>query len=280
LPICIGYPSDTERQDTDGRGESDARSNRTQAAEPVGPAGGPPSGDDEMSRLSVPLALEDFVPVLLSAVGFAFIVRLILRHDKASGRWAALGVVLIVAGGLSRAAWKLLFASGGPDLAPLHAGLYPLLAIGFPLLALSIWTARRTDDADPRHLRIWAPVAVLGTVLVAVTFFAGAGAGRLVPLVWLAAATVGSASVSLLLFRWARAAGLPRIGWLFVANLAITIALNGLARPADQTEALQWVQQGLNTVNQALFLIAARSLSRRSRELEPSVDVTVASQPA
>jgi hypothetical protein len=226
-----------------------------------------------VNRLSVPLALEDFVPVLLSAIGFAYVVRLVWRLDATSGRWAAAGAVLIVAGGLSRASWKLIHALGGPDLEVLHGALYVLLALGFPFLALGIRSARRHATGHPERLQPWIPVSALAAALVATTVLASPLGGRLVPLIWLGTATVASAAVSLLLFRWARASGLPGVGWLFIASLAFTIILNGLARPAEQTEALQWVQQGLNTLNQALFLFASRRLSQ-------GVDVRPVQQPA
>ena len=65
---------------------------------------------------SLALALEDFVPVVLTAIGLLLIVRMIDRVDRGAGAWAALGAILVVAGGLSRATWKLVMAAGGPDL--------------------------------------------------------------------------------------------------------------------------------------------------------------------
>jgi len=68
---------------------------------------------------SLALAIEDFVPVLLTAFGLLLIVRMIRRVDPGAGAWAALGAVVVVAGGLSRASWKLVMTAGGPDLVPL-----------------------------------------------------------------------------------------------------------------------------------------------------------------
>jgi hypothetical protein len=231
-----------------------------------------------VTRLSVPLAIEDFVPVAASAVGFVFVVRALRTVDPAAGRQGAVGAVLIVAGGLSRASWKLVYAMGGPDLEWLHAALYPLLAAGFPLLALAAWGARHAWAAGSaaggmagdgaRHAPSsapWWPVAALLGALVVVTVLIGPASGRLVPLLWLTAATIGTAAMAVLLGRWARALGRPRLGWTFVAYLVVTLALNGLARPAEQTESLQWVQQLLNTANGVLFAVAAQRLAAAAR---------------
>lgn len=43
---------------------------------------------------SVPLALEDFVPVVLTAIGLSFVVAMLRRVHPASGSWAALGAAL------------------------------------------------------------------------------------------------------------------------------------------------------------------------------------------
>jgi hypothetical protein len=245
-----------------------------------------------VTRLSVPLAVEDFVPVAVSAAGFAFVARALRTVDPAAGRQGAIGAALIVSGGLSRATWKLVYAMGGPDLGWLHAALYPLLAAGFALLALALWGARhawadgsaggavRKGATHPgRSSRSWWPVPALLAALVAVTVLLGPGSGRLVPLLWLATATIGTGAMALLLGRWARALGRPRLGWAFVGYLVITITLNGLARPAEQTEALQWAQQLVNTANSVLFAFAAHRLAaaaRRAAAMKPGADVSPA----
>ena len=68
-----------------------------------------------------------------------------------------------------------------------------------------------------------------------------------------------------LLARWARAIGRPGLGWLFVVSTVVTLLLNGLARAETQSEALQWAEQLLNTLNQAAFLLGAILLERATR---------------
>jgi hypothetical protein len=207
-----------------------------------------------MERLSVPLALQDFIPVLISAVGWYFVVRVTDGANAAAGRLATIGAVLVVLGGLSRAVWKLTVALDGPDLSLLHAGLYPLLTAGFLTLAGALWAA--SSARAPGRLA-WLGPLVLVAGLAAISWLLDPGNGRLVPVVWLGVATVGLIAVSGLLALRAWNLGRRGVAALFVIGIVATILLNGLARVAEQDEAVQWTEQGLNTVNQLLFAVAA-----------------------
>lgn len=207
------------------------------------------------------LALEDFVPSVLSLLAFTIVARVVRAIDAPSGRWALAGGLVVVAGGLSRATWKLVLATTGTDLAPVYLALFPALAFGFPTLATATW--RAASIARGGRPRIAAPVpgALALAALAPVTLALASSEGRLAPLLWLLAGTLGSVALSLILAGWARRAGRPRIAVLLVINLVITIVLNAVARSAQGSEAIQWVQQGINTANQLLFLFAVRALA-------------------
>lgn len=214
---------------------------------------------------TVALALEDFVPVILTAIGLAFVTRTISRTDRGAGRWAAMGTLLIVTGGLSRAGWKLTLAAGGPDLVPLFLALYLFLATGYLLLASALWHGWQATSGRRAGVPVWLPALLAVAILGPLTAALAPTGGRLLPLLWLLAATAGSIVASLVLARWARGIGRPGLGWLFIVSLLVTVALNGLARAENQSEALQWVEQLLNTVNQGVFLVGAVGLERATR---------------
>jgi hypothetical protein len=52
-----------------------------------------------MAEYTLSLALVDFLPVLFTAVGFAYVIRLVSSVLPAQGRIAFLGGLLVVAGG-------------------------------------------------------------------------------------------------------------------------------------------------------------------------------------
>lgn len=214
---------------------------------------------------SLALALEDFVPVLLTTIGLLFIVRMVRRVDRGAGAWAALGAALIVAGGLSRAGWKLVMAAGGPDLVPLFLALYVLLAAGYLLFVMALWHGWQAANGRRARIPTWAASAVALAVLLPLTAVLAPAGGRILPLLWLFTATSGSVVASLLLARWARGIGRPGLGWLFVVSIIVTLLLNGLARAETQSETLQWAEQLLNTLNQAAFLVSAFLLERATR---------------
>jgi hypothetical protein len=225
---------------------------------------------------SVALAVEDFVPVILTAIGLAFVTRMIRRVDRGAGTWAAAGTLLIVSGGLSRAGWKLTLAAGGPDLVPLFLALYVFLATGYLLFAMALWRGWQAMNGRRARVPVWLPALVAIALLGPLTAVLAPAGGRIVPLLWLFTATAGSIVVSLLLARWARGIGRPGLGWLFIVSLLVTVALNGLARAEDQSETLQWVEQLLNTVNQGAFLVGAVGLERAMRRRTADLHGTTA----
>jgi hypothetical protein len=214
-----------------------------------------------VSSYSAALALEDFVPSILALAAFLVVARMARALDEDAARWALAGGLLVVAGGLSRAAWKFVGATTGADIAPLYLALFPALAFGYPTIATAVLRAARVAAGRRPRVPAALPGALALLVLAPVTVAFATPEGRLVPLLWLVAGTLGSAALSLVLAGWARRAGRPRLALLFVVNLVVTIALNGVARSAQGSESIQWLQQGINTANQLLFLLAIRALA-------------------
>jgi len=216
--------------------------------------------------IPLPLALEDLVPTVLSALGLLAIARIVAASSAISGRIAYLGVVLVTTAGASRSAWKIALGAGGPDLQPVHAVLFPLLAPGFALLAISLlatWGPLREPVA--RHERLLSVLAlvccaVLGTLVVAAGI-----AARPAELMLIGIATAANTIVGVLLIRAAVRARLRWAAWCFAANLATVFLLAGMARLSDQLGALQAVEQAVNTASQAAFLAAAMGLERAGR---------------
>ncbi|GAA3617384.1 hypothetical protein GCM10022419_123510 [Nonomuraea rosea] len=195
------------------------------------------------------LALVDFLPVLAMAAGIALLVPYIaLASGRFAARVALAGGVLVVLGGALKAVWKLLVAAGGPDVAWLAGAQFFLFGPGFALLAWAALSAGRT-----------------GAPLWALSSFAGAG---------VAAALVTGATWPLLLVTTVCATILgvrllllsrhPAGRSLFGFNLLGTYAMGLLASRPDQTVALQWAEETLNTLTWAAFALAVWRLSRDS----------------
>lgn len=197
-----------------------------------------------MSAYPPALAAEDFVPVALTALGVALLRR---RHPLVPAAAA-----LIVAGGSAKAAWKLIVALDGPDLPWLQGALFPLLATGFTVLAFAL----SRESARPPHPAAFAvpPAAALAA--------AAALRDTWPAMVWTIIAVTVAA---VLLLRSAARAGDPLAATLFGLWLAGQYLLGPMAARAEQSIALQWVEQSCNTIAQAAFAFAAWRLAATAR---------------
>ncbi|GAA3203497.1 hypothetical protein [Actinocorallia longicatena] len=193
-----------------------------------------------MSGYDYPLALaaEDFVPVALTVTGVALLAAL----PGVDPRRVRIAAGLLATGGFAKAGWKVVVALDGPDLCFLYHALFPFLAAGFLLLA---------------HELLRRPPLGVHAGLLAVAGAASLAVGDSWPVMILAIAAVSVAAVAL-----ARR-GQPL---LFLLWLAGQYVLGPLAARPDQSVALQWVEQGCNTLTQAVLVLAAWRLTGSARQ--------------
>ncbi|MGW0432075.1 hypothetical protein ACWDV4_05960 [Micromonospora sp. NPDC003197] len=192
------------------------------------------------------LALEDFVPTGLALVGFWILAGLSGLVVPRVGPVARISAVLIGLGGLAKSTWKLLLAGFSIDLPWLEAALFPLMAFGAAGLLWGLASALRG-----RGVPWWPFAATLATAVVVAI-----GYGTIEPV--FAFATTGVTAISVLA---AVIAGRRR-AWgavaLYVAGLTCVLLLVPLRNhPDHETLAMQWVEQGTNTLAQAALLVAA-----------------------
>ena len=208
---------------------------------------------------TVPLALVDFLPVILSTVGCFLLALLAGRHVPVTRKYALAGAVLVGLGGLCKSVWKLLVAGFQTDLTWLDGLLFPLLGLGFSLLAWSVLSYRKDRPA-----LAWPFIA-----FVVICFGSALFARSLAPLLGL------TALMSLAVSTYALLTGVRRLDWLAAGLFAIqilgTLALVPLASPSHpQTTMLQWTEESINTLAQLCFVLGALRLAswhgRVSRE--------------
>jgi len=191
------------------------------------------------------LAIEDFVPVLLTSYAV-----LLLRRITGS-RWTVVAAALIGAGGIAKASAKLVVAAGGPDLPWLRGALFPLLTLGFALLYAEL--IRASTGRIARWFLVGAPA------LIAVCAVGALVAADTLPM--LVSTTVFATMTGIHLIGMARRRGdLPAAVLIGIQLLAFFV-LGALGARPDQPVALQWVEQLTNTAAQAAFLIAVVRLT-------------------
>jgi hypothetical protein len=218
-----------------------------------------------METYTLSLALEDFIPVILSSIGLYFVSRMVQSVDARLGRMAFSGFVLVSIGGFLKATWKLVMAATETrvNLAWFDKGMFMWMSVGFTLLAFALWFMSEIRSGKRQPNRIWlGPAIVLGLSLFAILF---TGFPDLTVNTWrfilLGVMTIGNVVMVVLLIQQARYNNLNKMAWLFLANIVIVFVLSGLARMPEQSIPLQWTEQLLNTFGQGAFAYAAWKLA-------------------
>jgi cytochrome bd-type quinol oxidase subunit 2 len=219
------------------------------------------------------IALEDFVPVVFTAIGCFFLVHMVGRFGSSMGKSATVGSVLAVTGGGSKAVWKLIRSFDGPDLKWLAGALFPLLASGFGLLAWTLWHHERAEHGEKAWgyrrarkpvgvdlFRLPLAVAAIGAV-TGIALSAANDWNRSWRIPLLALMTVGDLATITFCIRCA-ARSIQRLAIVaFVVNILSVFGLTRLARFPNQTLALQWTEQSINTVGTACWAWACWKIS-------------------
>lgn len=206
-----------------------------------------------MTDLNFPLsmALQNYMPVLLSALGVFWIAQLIRRESPARGQMAWVGLVLILVAGVLKATWKLSMSLSHADVALFRDSLFPIVGPGFTLMTFALMKKR--DDKP-----IWRmPTVICGVALG----LAGALAISLQSRVWvylmMGLTTVANTAFMILLMRRAWAQHQAVAFALFAVNLIVGFVLAGIGALPNKTLESHWIEQLVSTVSNAGFACAA-----------------------
>ena len=221
-----------------------------------------------MESLSIPLALLNLLPVMLSGWGMFFIARLIARLDRNCGHLASLSFLLVTLGGIFNALWKLIVSVTELHSPVLKNSLLILLAPGFVLMAWALW---KTFHSGPSGTPVWVvPVIIIVVGCGAAAISALSKGGQRWFVILLGLMTSGNAAVSFLLAWQAQRRGLRRVTALFLFNFGLVFLQAGTAWMLHQTVALSWLEPIINTLAWAAFASAAwqleQSVLQRSNE--------------
>lgn len=207
--------------------------------------------------ITLPLAIEDYLPVIFFAVGLYFIAKMIYERNKVCGKLAFLGGFFITLGGFFKASWKLVQALGGADIPFLNNSLFVLLSSGFILLAWALWKSRKDSNRN-----IWlVPLILIAGCLGIAGYFGFVKESRAWFFILLGVTSLANLVLLLqLIFR-----SFQNKLWLaIVLYLVNLIVIFALSASADQTVTFQWIKQGITTVSQACFAYASYLLYKKT----------------
>ena len=211
-----------------------------------------------MELLSIPLALLDLFPVILSGLGMYLIARLIARLDRNCGHLASLGFLLVTLGGTFSVLWKLILVTTELHSPVLKHSRLILLAPGFVLMAWAIW---KTFHSGPSGTPVWvAPVILIVVGCGAAAISALSKGGQRWFFILLGLLLIGNAVTSFLLAGQAQRRGLRQVAALFLCNFGLVFLQAGTAWMLQQTLAWPWLEPIIGTLAWAAFAYAAWQL--------------------
>ena len=125
---------------------------------------------------SVPMALADFIPVLLFAAAAVLLQRDFYdRMKKGVFALFAAGTIDVIAAGFLKALYKLLYAMGVCEFQPLTQMFFPVQAIGFLLAGVAMTRAAAAPSIKEKLLAA-APPLFTGTFVFVAFMVLGLGA--------------------------------------------------------------------------------------------------------
>ena len=201
-----------------------------------------------MYEFTVPMALADFVPVFLFGVSGVLMQRdLYNKMPKYAFACFAAGVVNIFMAGFLKALWKLLYAMGVCDFHVLNTMFLPTQSLGFLLAGLGILIMM---GQRKKVMLAAAPPLFSGTFLFVGMMVLGLGA------------ICGSLGV--LAVRMKKKGLVP----VFFLCFLCYMSMGYLASRDSASVAMNWIEQGVNTLGQVLLLWGVLSLHKAGlREL-------------
>ncbi len=189
-----------------------------------------------MEQFSVPMALTDFIPVILFGIAAVILQRdLYVKMPKYAFACLAAGSIDAFLAGFLKALWKLLYALGLCDFAVLNTMFLPVQSLGLLLTGLSLVLMLCAKKKAITILAA-APPLFKGTFVFVAMMVLGLGAI--------------CASLSVIAVR------LKKKGLIIVFILCFFcyMSMGYLASREGNSALMNWIEQGVNTVGQILLL--------------------------
>ncbi len=190
---------------------------------------------EEVYEFSVLMGLADFVPVILFLISLVLMQRdLYNKMPKYAFACFAAGTINVFTAGFLKALWKTLYAAGVCDFQVLNTMFLPTQSLGFLLAGLGIilmFTGRKSTA-----LSAAVPTVFKGTVVFISMMVLGLG-------------TI-CACLSVLAARMKKKGLIP----IFVLCFFVYMAMGYLGSRGENSAAANWIEQGVNTLGQALLL--------------------------
>lgn len=195
-------------------------------------------------EFSVPMALVDFIPVVLFTVAAVILQRdLYGRMSKGAFALFAAGTIDVICAGALKALYKLLYALNLCDFQALSNMFFPVQSIGFLLAGLGV-VAMLTHKQSERLSAVAAPAVFSGTFVFVALMILGLGAmdGGLIVL--------------------SKKLKKPSAIVLFVLSFIFCLGMGYLSSKDFGKSSMNWIAEGVNVLGQLFLLLAVLTLHK------------------
>ena len=195
-----------------------------------------------MYEFTVPMALVDYIPVLLFGAAAVLLQRdLYNKMPKYAFACFAAGTINLFIAGFLKATWKLLYALGICNFQSLNTMFLPTQSIGFLLAGLGVVLMLA---GRKRGVLAVVPPVFSGTMLFISMMVLGLGAI--------------CSGLSIVAVRMKKSSA----ALLFVLSFLCSMGMGYLSSRDAASAAVNWIEQGVNCVGQGAMLLGALTLHR------------------
>jgi len=194
--------------------------------------------------VSVPMALVDYIPVILYGISMVILHRG-LYSEMSKGVFAlfSAGTIMSFTSGFFKATWKLLFALELCDFDRLNQSFFPMHSVGFLLAGIALITMVFVKQKD-NTASFAAPVVFAGTGIFVTLMILG---------------IIGVCTgLSVLAKRRKKTSAMV----LFIITLVFMLVMGYLSSKNFEKAAMNWITEGVNVVGWSIFLIGSKILTK------------------
>ena len=195
--------------------------------------------------MSVPMALVDFIPVILFIISAITLQRgLYYRMSKGAFAVFSAGTIMVICAGIFKASWKLLYGAGICDFARLNQAFFPMQSVGFLLAGTAViaMVFFKQDSTGEKLYAAGAPAVFSGTVI------------------FIAAMVLGALGLCGGLAVESKRRGKTKAFILFILTFIFLLMMGYLGTKDFAKPSMNWIGEGVNLVGQGFFLLASKDL--------------------
>ena len=195
--------------------------------------------------ISLPMALFDYIPVILYCIS-AIILQRGLYYSMSKGAFAlfSAGTIMSITAGLFKATWKLLYALNICDFDRLNQCFFPMQSVGFLLAGIAL-VAMVCVDQKVNSSNCVAPVVFAGTgIFVTLSIL-----GILGMCVGLSVEAKKRKKTSAMI--------------MFIITFVFMLMMGYLSSRDFEQASMNWIAEGVNVVGWSIFLIGSRILTKQ-----------------